>query len=89
MVGGIAVCIDWIAWRYNTAKAGWAATLGRQAVSWGNGMVYAPMDLFNPFAPTVVDQDHKAGDDLILVERLFSSGNDAHGLSSPLSTIEW
>jgi hypothetical protein len=52
----------------------WAVTVGRQAVSWGNGLVFQPMDLFNPFAPTTVDQDYKAGDDLLLVERSLSGG---------------
>ncbi|MCY4345067.1 MAG: hypothetical protein OXE83_16050 [Gammaproteobacteria bacterium] len=54
----------------------WSLTLGRQAVSWGNGMVFAPMDLFNPFAPTTVDRDYKAGDDLFLAERLLANGAD-------------
>ncbi len=57
-------------------NANWNITLGRQAVSWGSGIVFQPMDLFNPFAPTTVDRDYKAGDDLILVERLFDSGSD-------------
>ena len=65
---------DRLALQYRSGD--WAVTLGRQAVSWGNGMAFSPMDLMSPFAPTVVDQDYKAGDDLIMVERLFSSGND-------------
>lgn len=52
----------------------WAVTAGRQAVSWGNGLVFQPFDLFNPFAPTTVDQDYKAGDDLLLVERALAAG---------------
>ena len=39
--------------------------VGRQAITWGNGLIFNPMDLFNPFAPTEVDRDYKAGDDLI------------------------
>jgi hypothetical protein len=54
----------------------WAVTVGRQAVSWGAGLVFRPMDLFNPFAPTAVDRDYKVGDDLLLFERLFSDGSD-------------
>ena len=54
----------------------WALTLGRQAVSWGGGLVFQPMDLFNPFAPTTVDRDYKAGDDLLLVERLLPDSGD-------------
>ena len=55
----------------------WALTVGRQAVSWGSGIVFQPLDPFNPFSPTAVDRDYKAGDDLILVERLFENGHDA------------
>ena len=57
-------------------RGSWAVTLGRQAVSWGSGLVFQPMDLFNPFAPTTVDRDYKAGDDLLLVERLLPGGGD-------------
>ena len=65
---------DRLAVRYR--KGDWSVTLGRQAVSWGNGMVFQPMGLFNPFAPTTVDRDYKAGDDLLLVEKLFANGSD-------------
>lgn len=53
-----------------------AVAVGRQAVTWGGGLVFQPMDLFNPFAPTAVDQDYKAGDDMVRVERLFPNGSD-------------
>ncbi len=39
--------------------------VGRQAVTWGNGFVFNPMDLFNPFPPTAIDRDYKVGDDMI------------------------
>ncbi|MCG8636399.1 MAG: hypothetical protein MI863_21380 [Desulfobacterales bacterium] len=41
--------------------------LGRQAVTWGNGFTFNPMDLFNPFAPTDLERDYKMGDDLALI----------------------
>lgn len=44
-------------------------------------MVFQPMDLFNPFSPTTVDQDYKAGDDMLLIERLFSDGSDLQVLA--------
>ena len=65
---------DRLAVRYR--RGDWSVTLGRQAISWGNGMVFQPMGLFSPFAPTTVDRDYKAGDDLFLVERLFANGSD-------------
>ena len=61
-----------IEWR----SSRWAVTAGRQAVSWGAGLVFQPLDVLSPFAPTEVDQDYKPGDDLMLVERLFASGAD-------------
>ena len=54
----------------------WSLTLGRQAVSWGSGIVFQPLDLFSPFSPTVVDRDYKAGDDLLLIDRLLPNGQD-------------
>ncbi|MBE9543066.1 MAG: hypothetical protein IMF02_01120, partial [Proteobacteria bacterium] len=39
--------------------------IGRQAITWGDGFVFNPMDLFNPFSPTAIDRDYKVGDDMI------------------------
>ena len=50
--------------------------LGRQAVSWGNGLIYAPMDFFNPFDPAAIDTEYKTGDDMLYAQHLFDSGND-------------
>lgn len=52
---------------------------GRQALSWGNGLVYAPMDLVNPFDPTTIDIEYKAGDDMLYLQRLQDNGNDVQG----------
>lgn len=57
-------------------QADWSVTVGRQAVSWGSGIVFQPLDPFNPFAPTAVDRDYKNGDDLVLIERLLPNGHD-------------
>lgn len=70
---------DRLALKYRTPR--WAVTVGRDAVSWGSGLVFHPMDLFNPFAPTTVDQDYKAGADLIRIERLFDDGSDLEVLA--------
>ncbi|MFL0800087.1 MAG: hypothetical protein K6L80_06560 [Agarilytica sp.] len=51
--------------------------IGRQAISWGNGMMYSPMDFFNPFDPTLIDTEYKSGDDMLYAQRLFSNGDDA------------
>lgn len=49
---------------------------GRQAVSWGNGLIYNPMDFFNPFDPTAVDTEYKLGDDMLYGQYLLDSGSD-------------
>ena len=46
--------------------------LGRQAVTWGHGFTFNPMDLFNPFAPTDLERDYKMGDDLALIHLPFN-----------------
>ena len=50
--------------------------LGRQAVSWGNGLFYTPMDLVNPFDPAAIDTEYKAGDDMLYLQYLRDSGDD-------------
>jgi len=36
-------------------------------VTWGNGLIFNPMDLFNPFSPADIVRDYKMGDDLVSV----------------------
>ena len=49
---------------------------GRQAITWGNGFVYTPMDIFNPFDPTAVDKEYKTGDDMLYSQVLRDRGDD-------------
>ncbi|MCB1676339.1 MAG: hypothetical protein KDI01_08610 [Halioglobus sp.] len=49
---------------------------GRQAVSWGNGLIYTPMDFFNPFDPAAVDTQYKPGDDMLYGQYLLEDGSD-------------
>jgi hypothetical protein len=49
---------------------------GRQAVTWGNGLIYTPMDFFNPFDPAAVDTEYKLGDDMLYGQYLLDSGSD-------------
>ena len=62
---------------YTSEKA--VVRFGRQALSWGNGMFYAPMDLVNPFDPAAVDTEYKAGDDMLYLQYLRDSGADIQG----------
>lgn len=47
---------------YGTVK------LGRQALTWGNGLVFNPADLINPFGPTDIIRDYKVGADMALYQ---------------------
>ena len=49
---------------------------GRQALSWGNGLVFAPMDIVNPFDPTAIDKEYKTGDDMVYGQLLRDNGDD-------------
>lgn len=50
--------------------------LGRQALSWGNGLIFSPMDIVNPFDPTTVDTEYKFGDDMVYGQYLLDNGDD-------------
>ena len=49
---------------------------GRQAITWGNGLMYTPMDIVNPFDPTQVDTEYKSGDDMLYGQYLKANGDD-------------
>lgn len=50
--------------------------VGRQAISWGNGLAYNPVDFVNPFDPAAVDKEYKNGDDMLYSQYLQDNGND-------------
>jgi hypothetical protein len=54
---------------------------GRQAVTWGNGLMYTAMDIFNPFDPAAVDKEYKTGDDMLYGQVLQNNGNDIQGVA--------
>ncbi len=62
---------------YSTDKT--VLRFGRQALTWGNGLFYAPMDLVNPFDPATIDTEYKAGDDMLYAQYLRDSGDDIQG----------
>lgn len=49
---------------------------GRQALTWGAGLVFRPMDLFDPFAPDATDTEYKPGTDMVYGQYLFDDGSD-------------
>jgi hypothetical protein len=64
---------------FTTERSAWR--FGRQAISWGNGMVFTPMDVFNPFDPAAVDKEYKTGDDMLYGQHGFDNGNDLQGVA--------
>ncbi len=71
-----------------------SVTVGRQALTWGNGFLFNPMDLFNPFSPTDVERDYKIGDDMISAQVYAGNAGELQMLYVPRrntenNDIEW
>jgi hypothetical protein len=56
---------------------------GRQAVSWGNGLVFQPLDFVNPFSPIAIDKDYKTGDDMLYGQWLVGEKDDLQAILLP------
>jgi len=56
---------------------------GRQAVSWGNGLVFQPLDFLNPFSPIAIDKDYKTGDDMLYSQWQTGSHGDLQTVIVP------
>lgn len=57
--------------------------VGRQAITWGTGMVFHPTDVVAPFAPNAGDTSYKTGVDMIYTQYLFDSGADIEVVAVP------
>jgi len=57
--------------------------LGRQAITWGNGLVFHPGDILAPFSPGAVDTSYKTGADMVYGQVLFDSGADIQAVWVP------
>ncbi len=68
-------------WWFGHSGENTTLRFGRQAVTWGNGLFYTPMDFFNPFDPTGVDKEYKPGDDMVYGQHLMNTGNDLQGVA--------
>ena len=73
------VRLDRVSMAYSSDKA--VIRFGRQAISWGNGLLFTPMDILNPFDPAAVDKEYKTGDDMLYGQYLFDSGNDLQAVT--------
>jgi len=57
--------------------------VGRQALSWGSGMIWRPTDLFNPFSPTELDIEEKRGTDAVSAELHLGMLSSFHLIWAP------
>src|SRR5579859_1042583 len=73
--------IDRLAVAYSTPDL--VVRIGRQALTWGSGLVFRPMDLFDPFGPTATDTEYKPGVDMLYVQKLFADGSDLQFIVAP------
>jgi hypothetical protein len=71
--------------RLNLSYSGNAVVvrLGRQALTWGSGLVFHPMDLVNPFQPVATDTAYKRGTDMAYLQWLLPDGSDIQLVSVP------
>ncbi len=71
--------LDRVSIAYSSDKA--VIRFGRQAISWGNSLLFTPMDILNPFDPAAVDKEYKTGDDMLYGQYLFDNGNDLQAVT--------
>lgn len=62
--------------------------LGRHAMTWGHGLIFNPVDIFNPFSPTSLIRDYKTGDDMVSLGYSISEQRDLQMLWVPRRSIE-
>jgi hypothetical protein len=60
-----------------------ALRAGRQASSWGNGLVFQVLDLFDPFPPNALDTEYKPGRDMLFAQWLLPGGDDVQAIVVP------
>jgi len=65
----------------------WLVRFGRQAVSWGNGLVFQVLDVVNPFPPLAIDKDYKPGDDMLYAQWQSGSQQDVQTMVVPRRTL--
>ena len=59
-------------------------TVGRQAVSWGTGMIWSPVDVFAAFSPTEIDREEKPGVDVARLVWSLPGGGSVDLVAEPL-----
>lgn len=73
--------LDRLFFAYDSAVGNFG--VGRQALTWGNGLLFNPADLVNPFAPNDIIRDYKIGSDMILYQNGFDILSDLQLVAVP------
>ncbi|MBL1434610.1 MAG: hypothetical protein COB08_000215 [Rhodobacteraceae bacterium] len=81
----MTIAIDRLSVSYASQR--FVLKLGRQAVTWGSGMVFRPSDIIAPFAPNAIDTAYKPGVDMAYAQLLFDSGNDIEAVFVPRRAV--
>jgi hypothetical protein len=77
----VTASLDRLSLAYSSPQT--VVRVGRQALTWGSGLVFRPMDLFDPFSPSATDTEYKPGVDMVYVQRLFADGSDLQFVLAP------
>jgi hypothetical protein len=77
--------IDRLSFSYSTPSL--VVRGGRQALTWGAGMVFHPMDLVAPFSPDTTDTEFKPGVDMLYLQWLMADGSDLEFITVPRRTV--
>ncbi|HIP23983.1 MAG TPA: hypothetical protein EYG79_10380 [Rhodobacteraceae bacterium] len=81
----MTVSIDRLSVSYASQR--FVLKLGRQAVTWGAGLVFRPSDIIAPFAPNAIDTAYKPGVDMAYAQVLFDNGNDIEAVFVPRRAV--
>lgn len=65
------------------ANTNFVLRVGRQAITWGSGMVFHPSDIVAPFSPSAIDTSYKPGADMVYAQYLFDNGADIQAIAVP------
>lgn len=55
----------------------WRGRIGRQALSFGQGQVFTPLDRVSPFSPAAIDREYKPGIDAVRLDRFWGVAGEA------------
>ena len=67
--------LDRLALSYNWKNLRW--TIGRQALTFGQGRVFTPLDRVSPFSPVSIDREYKPGVDAVRLDGFWGVSGEA------------